>query len=93
MKKETVETIKKVSALVVGAGCGLIVTNAVKFTTPAALPAIKKVLVGIGGLVAGDMLAKKAGEHVGKEIDDLVECMESSEEEESDIELEGVVEA
>ena len=69
------EMIKGAAGLVVSAGVGMIVANAVKSTTPANMNFLKKACVGIGSLILSDMVATKATEHTEEKIDEAVESL------------------
>lgn len=63
--------------LVVSAGVGSIIGNAVKATTPEeGLSTLKKVSIGVGSFVLGSMVADQATKYTGQQIVDLVDTFE-----------------
>lgn len=84
-KKEVLKTAKQIVTIVVSAGVGAIVGNAVKYTTPPDMSFIKKLCVGAGTLVLGSMVSDKATEYTDRKIDETVEevkgMLQDSEEE------------
>lgn len=95
-KKEVLKTVKQVVTVVVSAGVGAIVGNAVRHTSPADMGLFKKACVGVGSLVLGSMLSDKASEYTDAKIDETVEEVQNmfaQTEEATDIVEEEVVEA
>lgn len=68
-EKKALNGLKTIATIVVSAGATVIVGNAVRFTTPETIGAIKKACVGFGTLVLGSMLADKASEYTEQKID------------------------
>lgn len=65
--------VKFAAELVVNYGVGAIVGNTIKNNIAADLSPIKKIGVGIGGLVISSMITTKAVEHVNNQIDQTLE--------------------
>lgn len=54
---------------VVSSGVGAVVGNAIKASTPANATTLKKVTIGVGGLVLSSMVGQQAVRHTGEQID------------------------
>ena len=61
--------------LVTGASVGLVVKNAVKFTTPATLKSFDKVMVWIGSALVSDVIATEAAEYVTKKLSPVLDLL------------------
>lgn len=95
-KRDTLKTLKQVMVVIVTAGIGAIVGNAVKHVTPSDTGFIKKTCIGAGSLVLAGMLSDKAGDYTEQKIDETVEEVKEmlAEEEEAEfVEAEVVQEA
>lgn len=87
-KKDVLKTIKQVAVIVVTAGVGAIVGNAVKHVTPGDTGFVKKTCIGAGSLVLAGMLSDKAGDYAEQKIDETVEeAKKMFSEDEEEIEL------
>lgn len=86
-KKDVLKTLKQVAVIVVTAGVGAIVGNAVKHVTPVDTGFVKKTCIGAGSLVLAGMLSDKASDYTETMIDETVEDVKQflSEEEEAEI--------
>lgn len=84
-KEEVLKTGKQIITVVVSAGVGMIVANAVKMTTPLNVGVLKKLSIGAGSFVLGSMLSDKATEYTDQTIDKVAdqvkEMFDESEEE------------
>lgn len=65
--------LKLAADLVVSAGVGTIVGNAIKATTPAHVTKGNKIMISIGGVVLSSMVGGKASEYAIEQIDLTVE--------------------
>lgn len=70
MKK--LDMVKTVGGIIVSVGVGAIVNNIVKSTTPVSMGTIKKVCIGVGGLVLSSMISDKAVKYTETKIDSAV---------------------
>lgn len=95
-KEEVLKTGKQIVTIVVSAGVGAIVANAVKMTTPINTGTLKKLCIGTGSFVLGSMLSEKATDYTDEKIDEMAsqvkEMFEESEEEPTE-DVEAAVEA
>lgn len=71
MKK--LDILKSATGLIVSAGAGAVVGNAIKASTPADIKTIQKVLVGVGGFVLSGMAGEMASKYVNATIDETAE--------------------
>lgn len=69
------QLLKAGAQLVVSVGTGSIVGNIIKATTPVSIGLITKACVSVGGLVLGSMIADKASDYTGQQIDDAVDSI------------------
>lgn len=67
------EMLKEGTSLVLSIGCGVIVGNVVKTTSPANMGKLKDLCVGVSSLVLGSMLGDQASEYADKKIDEVAE--------------------
>lgn len=67
-----IEMVKAACTFVVSLGVGTIVNNAIKSTTPATVGTLKKVCIGIGGLVLSGMICDKATQYTEQQIDGAI---------------------
>lgn len=65
------DLIKAASSLVVSAGIGAVVTNAIKATTPEDIKPIAKIAVVVGTFVASRAISDTATNYSAKQIDEL----------------------
>lgn len=70
-----IQLLKAGAQLIVSIGTGSIVGNIINATTPVSIGLIKKACVSISGLVIGSMIADKASDYVGQQIDDTVDSI------------------
>lgn len=70
------ELIKAAGELVVSVGVSMIVGNVIKATTPSNINIIKKVCIGAGGLVLGNIASDAATEYVEKRFDAAARALE-----------------
>lgn len=70
-----IQLLKAGAQLIVSVGTGSIVGNAIKATTPAHMSLIKKTCVSVGGLVISSMIADKASDYAGQQIDDAMDSI------------------
>jgi lipoate-protein ligase A len=63
---------KGIIATAVSFGAGNIVANAIKATTPADISTYKRVIIGIGGLAVGGMVADQAVKYTNDSIDEAI---------------------
>lgn len=80
-KKEVLKTAKQVLTFAVSVGSGAIVANIIAHTSPAQMNVLKRACVGVGGLALGCMVSDKAVEYTEEKVDELVEFVQTSEEE------------
>lgn len=69
MKK--LDILKSVAGLVVSAGAGAVVGNAIKASTPEDIKNLNKVLVAIGGFALTGMVGEMASKYTAEQIDQL----------------------
>ena len=74
----TIKIIKAGASFVVSVGAGMIVSNVVKCTTPAATKAIMKICVAIGGFALSNLVGSAASDHTEKEIDKFVDTIKNA---------------
>lgn len=55
--------------LVVSAGAGAVVGNAIKASTPLDAKAIQKIVIGVGGLTLSGLVGSQASQYAGQQID------------------------
>lgn len=81
-----IDLLKNGARAIVSTGVTTIITNAVMFTTPAGAMAtiIPKVCIGVSSIVLGAMVSEKATEYTDKKIDDAVELVKKTVEEEKE---------
>lgn len=87
-QKNVLKTLKQVAVIVVTAGVGAIVGNAVKHVTPSDTGFVKKTCIGAGSLVLAGMLSDKAGDYTKTKIDETVEEVKEMFQEAEDEEVE-----
>lgn len=63
--------LKEISGLVVSAGVGTVVGNAIKHTTPKDVSKYTKVLITIGGSALGGMAGQKVAQHTKEQLDEI----------------------
>lgn len=88
-KKEVLKTVKQVVTLIVTAGVGAIIGNAIRHTSPPDMSLIKKAAVGVGSVVLTGMVSDAATDYTENAIDTTVQEVKEmfqSSEEESDME-------
>lgn len=77
MEKETmIKTAKQILTFGIGVGAGCVVGNAVRFTTPANIGAVKRLCIGVASLAMGCMLGDKTSEYVSGQIDMAMDAIE-----------------
>lgn len=76
MKK--LDILKSASGLIVSAGAGAIVGNAIKMTTPADAKIMNKICIGVGGFVLSSMVGDLASKYTADSIDDAAENLKSA---------------
>lgn len=69
------QLLKAGAQLIVSVGTGSIVGNIINATTPINIGLIKKACVSVGGLVIGSMVADKASDYAGQQIDDAIDSI------------------
>jgi hypothetical protein len=67
-----IEMVKLVGGLIVSAGVGMIIDNAIKATTPVRTGTIRKICMALGALVISSMVGDKAVEYTEEKIDSAV---------------------
>lgn len=65
--------IKQVVGLVVSLGVGAIVKNVIDHTTPYALTTLKKVGIGVGGVILSMMVSDEATKYTDRKISEMSE--------------------
>lgn len=68
-----VSIFTKATRLVAGAGVGMIISNAVKATTPDDIKTYKKIAIAVGSFAIGSLVSAKVEEHIESEINAVVE--------------------
>lgn len=68
------------AGLVVSAGAGAIVSNAIKASTPANAKIIQKISIGIGGFVLSNMIGDMATKYANDNIDTAVNTFKQAKE-------------
>lgn len=66
------EVIKLVTDAVVSTSVGMVVGNTIKATLPANMGLVKKIGVGIGGMVISSMVGDHGGKYITDKIDETV---------------------
>lgn len=81
-----IELLKNGARAIVSTGVTTIITNAVMFTTPAGAMAnvISKVCIGASSIVLGAMVSEKAVKYTDEKIDEAVDFVKKSVEEEKE---------
>ena len=66
--------LKSATGLIVSAGAGTIVGNAIKASTPADVKTAGKVLIAVGGFALTGMVGEMAAKYATDSIDDVAEA-------------------
>lgn len=70
--------LKSTTGLIVSAGAGAVVGNAIKASTPEDVKTAGKVLIVIGGAVLSSMVGDMASKYTADSIDDVAEGLKKS---------------
>lgn len=65
--------LKSATGMIVSAGAGAIVGNAIKMSTPADVKTIGKVLIAVGGFALSGMVGEAASKYTSDSIDELAD--------------------
>ena len=69
---DALSLVKNVTTLVVSAGVGAVVGNAIKASTPEDLKILQKISIGVGGFVLSGMVGSFASKYADEQIDTTV---------------------
>jgi hypothetical protein len=72
------KAIKGITGLVVSAGAGAIVTNAIKATTPEDVKTLKKISIVIGTFAVSGVVADAAVKYSNKSFDDVKDAYDQA---------------
>lgn len=66
--------LKSATGMIVSAGAGTIVGNAIKASTPADVKTVNKVLIAVGGFALTGMVGEMASKYATDSIDEVAEA-------------------
>lgn len=66
--------LKSATGMIVSAGAGAIVGNAIKASTPADVKTVGKVLIAVGGFALTGMVGEMASKYTSDSIDEVAEA-------------------
>lgn len=69
---DALSLVKNVTCLIVSAGVGAVVGNAIKASTPEELKILQKISIGVGGFVLSGMVGNFASKYTDEQIDSTV---------------------